>query len=120
MPKDRTEHPNVKATAVPHPDHRLWCGFISDAQARSKIREAIPHVSLEVDFAKAGNVDQPGAEVQPTSSTRPGNRLRKVNFPSQSIVEYQFASDAEGVLAVEEPSLLTFSCILDAIYIPAE
>src|SRR6267378_1939401 len=111
MPKDRAKNPNVEAAAVPHPDHRLWCGFIGNAQARSEIREIILHVSLEVNIAKASHIDQTGAEVQPSTSTLSGNRLREINLPSQSIVEYQFASDAKGVLAIEEPSLLTFSRI---------
>ena len=78
------------------------------------------NVSLKVDVAKTRHVDQSSIEVYPSSGALPGNRLWKINLPPQSIVEDQFARDTKGVLAIEEPSILTFSRIVDAACKAAE
>src|SRR6266576_3132146 len=120
MPKIRTKHADIKAAAVAQADHSLGCGLVSHAQARRKVGEVVLHVSLKVDVSKTRHIDQAGSEVQPSPGTFACDRLGKINLPSQSIVEDQFASNAEGVLTIKEPPFLTFSCIVDAICIAVE
>src|SRR4029077_2858521 len=97
-----------EAAAVSHSEHSLGGDLVRDAQARSKIGEVILHVSLKIHVAKAGYVDQPGAEVQPSAISLPRYRLGEINFPSQSIVEDKFASNPKSILAIEVQSSLTF------------
>src|SRR4029077_4503763 len=82
--------------------------------------EVILHVSLKIHVAKAGYVDQPGAEVQPSAISLPRYRLGEINFPSQSIVEDKFASNPKSILAIEVQSSLTFSRIVDTACNAAE
>ena len=120
VPEDGTKHSNVKAATVAHAHHRLGRDFVCNAQARRKVGEIILHVSLKVHVAKARHIDQTGTEVHPSPRTLSGHRLGKINIPSQSIVEYQFACDPKGVLAIEEPSLLPLSGIVNATCKAAE
>ena len=120
MPEDGTKHSDVKAATVAHAHHRPGRDFVCNAQARRKVGEIILHVTLKVHLAIARHINQTCAKVHPSPRTFSGHRLGKINVPSQSIVEYQFACDPKSVLAVEEPALLTLSGIVNATCKAAE
>src|SRR5580765_67912 len=120
VPKYRAEYPNVKAPPISQPNHRFGRSLISDAQARRQVSKVVLHISLQVDVAITSDTDQPSVEIYPPTCSLSSDRLRRVNLPPQSVVECQPASDAVSILAVEEPALLTFSCVVSLVYIPAE
>src|SRR5438552_7141396 len=82
--------------------------------------KTVLHVSLQVDVAIPRHTDQSRIEVDPSASSFAGNRLGKVDFPPQSVVHRQFSSNAISILAIEEPTLLSFSGIKLTVYIASE
>src|SRR3989442_9596577 len=82
--------------------------------------KAILPVPRKLDAAIPRHTDQSRIEVDPSASSFAGNRLGKVDFPPQSVVHRQFSTNAISILAIEEPTLLSFAGIELTVYIASE
>src|ERR1700722_2919807 len=112
MSKERSEDADVVAASVAHANHRLGVYFIGDSQPRGKLFVVVASVSVHADATVTCHSNHAFRKHREAAVSLTVYILRRVELPTQTVVDGQLLSRAPGVLRVQEIPVLSLNRIL--------
>ncbi len=106
MAEQRSEHADVKASAVPRPYHGLGVDFIGDPNAWGEVLKVGGGATVQAVAAVASYPNHSFRQDRKTAVTFGVHKFRSVVLPAQAVVDGQFMSRTPRILAVEEVTIL--------------
>src|SRR5205809_2208484 len=107
--KQRAKHADVEASAVARANDSSFPQLVCDTQPRGERLVGGINIEVFVDISNSTDKQLPGFEVKQTSISVLLHSLGEDQLPAQTVVHRELLGCTPGILAVEEPSPLTFS-----------